>query len=178
MRVSCNSVSLQPEEITLDALPRVRRDGVDPAAAEDLLRRAAWELMEALSANTKLAATVEDLRQERQELDARVAELEAAATRRKDPDDLVRSLLASTQRTVREQRETARREAELLLKKTRARAADIESEMKNRAAAAVEEATKLEAVRAELTGELRAALEAVLALCDGEFSPPSNAAGG
>jgi len=164
---------MRPEEISLDALPRVRRDGVDPAAAQQLLQQAAWDLMEVLAANAKLTETVDELTQIRQELETRVAELEAAATRRRDPDDLVRSLLASTQKTVQEQRETARREAELLLKKTRARAAEIEREMKDRAEAAIAEATRAEAMRAELAAEIRESLQAVLALCDGQVAQAS-----
>jgi cell division septum initiation protein DivIVA len=168
---------LRPEEISLDALPRVRRDGVDPAAAQELLRRAAWDLMEALAANAKLAGTVAELRQRSQELEAQIAELEAAAARRRDPDDLVRSLLASTQRTVQEQRGAARQEAELLLKKAQARAAVIEREARSRAETAIAEAATLEARRAELSSELRGALQTVLALYDGQVSRPSNAAG-
>jgi cell division septum initiation protein DivIVA len=170
-------MTLRPEEISLDALPRVRRDGVDPAAAQELLRRAAWDLMQALASNAKLTQTVAELRQQSQALEAQIAELEASAAKRRDPDDLVRSLLASTQKTVQEQRGAARQEAELLLKKAHARAAVIEREARSRAQTAIADAATLEAKRAELSSELRGALETVLALYDGQFSPPSNATG-
>jgi polyhydroxyalkanoate synthesis regulator phasin len=161
-------VPLRPEEISVDALPRVRRGGVDPEAAAELVRRAAWDLMEALAANAKLAETVDSLTARTKELETQVAALEAAAARRRDPDELVRSLLASTQKVVHEQREAARREADQLLRKARKRAREIENEPRRRSDAVVADISELEALRAEVAVELRAALESVVAIAGGD----------
>jgi hypothetical protein len=157
---------MRPEEISLDALPRVRRDGVDPEAAADLLRKAAWELMEALAANQKLGETVDQLRARVGELEGQLAELETRAAKHREPDELTRSLLESVRRVAHEQRESARHEAELTLKKARSRAAEIEAAGRRRVEAGNAELAALERLRAEVAAELRSALEAVVALSD------------
>jgi cell division septum initiation protein DivIVA len=157
-------VPLRPEDLDVSGLPRSPFGGVKADATAELLRRAAWEYREALAQNTRLTRTVEELNARIEELEAEVVSLEATSAERKDPDELARALLASAQRLAREQREAARHESELLLKKVRARAREIEDGARKRAGAQRSELARLQAVRAELSGELRKAVEAMLAL--------------
>lgn len=155
---------LRPEDLDVSALPHSPFGGVKADATAELLRRAAWEYREALAQNARLTRTVEELNARIQELEAQLASLEVASAGRKDPDELARALLASAQRLAREQREAARHESELLLKKVRARAREIENEARKRADAYRAELRRLQVLRAERAGELRQAVEAVLAL--------------
>lgn len=163
-------MTLSPEEISVAALPRVRRDGVDPKAVAELLGRAAWEVMGTQGMNAKLTETVERLTARVKELEAQVAELESYAARHRAPDDVARSLLDSARRVALEQRQISRREAELLLKKARTRAAEIEAEARNREKVVGADLAALLERRAQLVAELRSALQAVVALGDGTSS--------
>ncbi len=166
---------MRPEDLSLSGLPKTPFGGVKSDAVADLLKRVAWDYREVLGQNRQLGRQVDELLQAREALEAQVAALEAAAAERKEPDELARTLLSSAQRTAREQREAARREAELLLKKARERAHQIENEVRASAEVCLAELAKLEELRDEVTSELRTALEAIVAL--GRGSPSGDEPG-
>jgi len=163
---------LRPEDLNLSALPRSPLGHLKTDAVENLLQRAAWDYRETLADNQRLKRSVEGLAARVEELTAQTASLEEAVARRKDPDQLARSLLASAQRTAREARESARREAELILKKAAQRADKLEADVARREAdrlaqlARVEadhlsEIVRLDALKDELLVRLRRMLETV-----------------
>ena len=163
---------LRPEDLNLSALPRSPLGHLKAEAVGELLQRAAWEYRETLAQNKQLTKSVEELGRRVEELTAQVASLEEAAARRKDPDELARSLLASAQRTAREQRESARREAELILKKATQRADRLEEDAARRGADRLAEIARLEALRDELIARLRGMLETLASrYADSEASP-------
>lgn len=133
-------------------------------AAADLLQRAAADYGEALAQARRLAETVEEQARRIEELEAQVASLRADVGARKHPDELAWTLLASAQRLAREQREEARRESELLLKKAERRAERIESDVRRRLEGGFSELERFDALRQELSGQLRSTLEAIVAL--------------
>jgi cell division initiation protein len=157
---------IRPEDLNLSALPRSPLGHLKADAVGDLLQRAAWDYREALAQNQRLARTVEELTKRVEELTAQIASLEVAAARHKDPDELARTLLASAQRAAREERESARREAELVLKKAARRAKRVEEDARrheeDRVTELVSERTSLEvaAAREHFDRELRAARSA------------------
>lgn len=150
---------LRPEDLNLSALPRSPLGHLKADAVGELLQRAAWEYRETLAQNKQLTKSVEELGRRVEELTAQAASLEEAAARRKDPDELGRSLLASAQRTAREQRDSARREAELILKKATRRADRLEEDAARRGADHLAEIARLEELRDELIARLRRMLE-------------------
>jgi cell division initiation protein len=142
---------MQPENLAISALPRTPLPGgIKADAAAALLERAASDYRAAI-ARIK-------------ELEAQVASLEAAAAARKDPYEIARSMLASAHQKAQEQREEARRESELLLKKAERRALRIELDAQRRLDEGMSELERLEAFRGELSGRLRSTLEAIVAL--------------
>jgi len=160
---------IRPEELTVSDLPRSPLPGgIKADAAADLLQRAAWDYRTVLGQARQLAKAVEEqaLRIEEQavrieELEAQIASLETRAAPRRDPDELARRVLASTHQTAREEREEARREGELLLKKAERRAERIELEARRRIEAEIAQLDHLESVRQELCARLRSSLEAI-----------------
>lgn len=96
-----------------------------------------------------------------EELTAQAVSLEEAAARRKDPDELARSLLASAQRAAREERESTREECELILRKAQRRAERIEEQFVRHAQGRLSELARLEALRDEVIARLRATLAAI-----------------
>jgi cell division septum initiation protein DivIVA len=150
---------LRPEDLNVSALPRSALGHLKTDAVADLLQRAAWDYREALAQNQRLTSTVEELTQRVEELTAQVASLEEAAARHKDPDELARTLLATAQRAVREERESARREAKLMLKKAARRADKLEEEVARQHSDRLSEITRLVALREEIAARLREMLE-------------------
>ncbi len=151
--------SLRPGGLNLSALPRSPLGHLKADAVGELLQRAAWDYRETLAENQRLAKTVDELAQRVEELTKQVASLEEVAARRKEPDELARSLLASAQRAAHEERESARREGELILKKAARRADKMDEEVAERHAARLSEITRLEALRDEVSARLRGMLE-------------------
>jgi cell division septum initiation protein DivIVA len=159
---------LRPEDLNLSALPRSPLGHLKPDAVGDLLQHAAWDYREALAQNQRLTSTVEELTRRVEELTAEVASLQEAAARRKEPDELARSLLASAQRAAREERESARREAELTLKKAARRADRMQQQGSER----LSELARLEALRDDAVTRLRGMLETIVsrhAATDGRY---------
>lgn len=150
---------LRPEDLDPSALPRSALGHLKTDAVDELLKRAAWDYREALAQNQRLGTEVEELTQRIEELSGLVTSLEELVARRKDPDDLARTLLASAQRTAREERESARREGELVLRKATRRAEKIEEEVTRRHADRLSEISQLEALRDEIGARLRGLLE-------------------
>ena len=124
--------------------------GIKADAVAELVKQAAWDLR---SAHAQI-----------QQLEAKVASLEADASARKDPYELGKAVLASAHRMADEQRETARQESELALKKAEGRAVRIELDAQRRLDAGISQLEQLEAFRVELSGRLRSTLEAIVAL--------------
>jgi colicin import membrane protein len=135
--------SLRPEDLNLAALPRNRLGHLKEEAVAELLQRAAWGYRKALAEKQRLERTVEELTQRTDELSEQVASLETAAARYKDPDELARVLLVAARRTAREEREAARQECELMLKKAARRAEQVQEEAAKITAAAEAEASAL-----------------------------------
>ena len=144
-------MTLRPEDLTISGLPRSPLPGgIKADAVADLVQLAASDLR---SARARI-----------EQLEAKVASLEADASARKDPYELGKAVLASAHRLADEQRETARHESELVLKKAEGRAVRIELDAQRRLDDGISELEQLEAVRVELSGRLRSTLEAIVAL--------------
>jgi cell division septum initiation protein DivIVA len=152
------AVPIQPEDLSISALPRSPLPGgIKPQAATDLLERVASDYRDALAEAERLSATITEQAR-------RIKELEAQIVSRTDLDELARGVLASAQRIAREQREQARQESELLLKKAERRAQRIELDAHRRVEDGLSELEQLEAFRKELSVRLRSTLEAIVAL--------------
>jgi cell division septum initiation protein DivIVA len=144
-------MTLRPEDLTMSGLPRSPLPGgIKADAVAELVKQAAWDLR---SAHARI-----------QQLEAKVASLEADASARKDPYELGKAVLASAHRMADEQRETARQESELALKKAEGRAVRIELDAQRRLDDGISQLEQLEAFRVELSGRLRSTLEAIVAL--------------
>jgi cell division septum initiation protein DivIVA len=163
-------VPIRPEELTISGLPRAPFGAVKADAVADLLKRVAWDYRSVLAENKKLSEQVGELTLVREALELQVEVLERAAAERKDPDEIGKALLGSAQRAAREQREAARREGELLLKKAHRRAQQIEDEAQKVAAAGLAELAKLDELRHQAVSELREALEAIVAFWQEEVA--------
>jgi cell division initiation protein len=164
-----SAMSIRPEDLTVSGLPRSNLPGgIKPDAAADLLQRVAWDFRAALTQNQQLDKVVGEQARRIEELEAQIASLEADAARRKDPDELSRRLLASAHRTAREEREEARRESELLLKKAERRAERIELEARRRLEGEILQLERLDTLRTELCSGLRSTLQAIVALGNGD----------
>jgi cell division septum initiation protein DivIVA len=163
---------LKPEDLNLSALPRSRLGHLKTDEVKNLLQRAAWDYRETLAENQRLTKSVQELAERVEELTAQIASIEEATARRKDPDELARGLLASAQRAAREQRESSRLEAELVLKKAAQRAEKVEADVARREADRLSELARVEAdhlseivrldtLKDELLARLRQMLEAL-----------------
>jgi cell division septum initiation protein DivIVA len=152
---------LRPEDLNVSALPRSPLGHLKTEAVEELLQRAAWNYREALAHNQQLTNQVEHLTRQVDELTAHIGSLEEVAAQHKSPDELARALLASAQRTAREERNSARQEAESTLKKARTRAENMEKDVVRRTEQRLHELARLEALRENVVTRLRALLETV-----------------
>jgi cell division septum initiation protein DivIVA len=158
--------TLGPEDLNISALPRNRFGQLKEDAASEFLQRAAWNYRQALSEKQRLARMVDELTEQVDELREHVSTLETEAARQKEPDELARVLLASARGTAREERQAARRECELMLKKAIRRSQQIEEWAARRAAERAEsDALRGERRKRELTS---AQVEANAALADAQ----------
>jgi DivIVA protein len=153
--------SLRPEDLNISALPRSPLGHLKTEAVEELLQRTAWDYREVLAQNHQLTTKVDDLTRRVDDLTAEIGALEEVATKRKNPDQLARALLASAQRTARAERDAARQEAESTLKKARTRAERIEKDVARRTEQRLDELARLEALRKEAVNQLRVLLKDV-----------------
>jgi cell division septum initiation protein DivIVA len=158
---------LRPEDLDLSSVARSPFGHLKADSLENLLQRAAWAYREALAENQGLARTVEELTERVEELTMQVASLEETTARHKEPDGLARSLLASAQRAARDEREAARREAELILKEAARRAGELEQEVSRREADHGSELARLEALRDDILVRLRGTLETIVEYHEG-----------
>jgi chromosome segregation ATPase len=147
--------TIRPDDLSLSALPRTRFGHLSEEAVAELLQRVSWDLREAVGQKQRLAAKVEELTRISEELNAQVASLEEETARRKDPDELLRTLLTTAQRAAREQRDSARRDCELMLKKAAHRVKRVESNSARRIESRMSELQKLEATQKALVAEAR-----------------------
>jgi chromosome segregation ATPase len=161
-------MSIRPEDLTISGLPRSSLPGgIKVSAAADFLERAAWDYRTALGQAQQLAKTVGEQARRIKELEAQIASLEADVAARRDPDELARRLLASA----REEREEARRESQLLLKKAERRAERIELAAHRRLQSETSQLKQFDVLREQLRDGVRSALETIMALDeDGAFT--------
>jgi cell division septum initiation protein DivIVA len=157
-------VPTEPGDISLSGLPRSLFGGIKADAAERLLAEAAWHYREVLGRNNQLERALAELTQRAQELEAQVASLEEGAAGRKDRDELARVLLASAERHARKLRESAREDCELMLRKARSRALEVEAKAQQRVQACASELAQLEALRTDVMMALSAFRESIVEL--------------
>jgi cell division septum initiation protein DivIVA len=153
---------LRPEDLDISAVARSPLGHLKADSVEQLLQRAAWAYREALAENQSLGHAVVDLTQRVEELTRQVASLEEATARYKEREELTRTLLASAQRAAREERESARQEAELILKKAARREGQLEQKASRLEADRLSELARLEAWRDDTIARLRGTLEAIV----------------
>ncbi len=110
----------------------------------------------------------EELREQRETLEAEVARLTSALAAHEDRDELTRALLSNAQRASRELRDAARAECEALLKAARKRAAEIEEEAHASIRQSSLEVTRLRTIEHDLREQLRRTLQSVI----GTDTPP------
>jgi cell division septum initiation protein DivIVA len=165
-----STVTLEPDQIDVEGLPRAVGGGFEREAVEELLTRVQAEYAQLYKEHERLKEEL-DRRDE-----ARNAAVEpAAATQAPAPepetpperagrvaespgrelDDLARVVLSSALRAARVTREAARQECETMLKKTRARNAAIEKQM----ALGSGQLRELAALMSEMRAQMRATLE-------------------
>jgi cell division septum initiation protein DivIVA len=170
-------VPLSPHEIDASNLPHATIGGFKPEPVVALLRRVAWDYGVLFHENRKLAATVEELQKNADELTSEIEALRSANAGRRDPDDAARAAIAAAQRAARELRESARRDCELALKKARRRAAAIETELERLNVAAAEaELHRVEELQADVRERLEAWLLSTLVLVDAATGAESSTA--
>lgn len=179
----CN-LSLQPDEIDLDGLPRTIGGGLKREPVEELLQRVQWEYSQLYYEHKRVKA---ELSRREPESDPGGAAKErapapgdatpappehassrdpsavplAGSPRPRDYDELARFVLSAAHRASREMRESTRRECELALKKVRSRVADLESEYDQAIVASRTELERLESMLLEMREQMRSALEAL-----------------
>lgn len=83
-------------------------------------------------------------------------------------DELARTLLALAQRSARETREATRRECDLIIKKVRERAEQLERDLERETRSANAELDELQTLRFELREQMRASLTSLLRTCSGD----------
>ena len=145
---------LTPDEVRHSRLRRVLLGGYRRRGVEELLN--------------ELADSFEDLWRERSNLFDRVNELKVELAEHHELEALLRSTLVSTQRAVRDLREQAYRESDLIV-----REAHAESRRMTREAAA--ERRRLEDDLVRIRGLLRTALDGVAERPSEEEEQPSEA---
>lgn len=142
---------LTPEDIEGVDLPRAATGGYKTHAVTALLRQVAWDFRRLLH---ERAAMQED-----------VTRVRGALARSERREELESALLGSAQSAAREIRETARREAELILKKAREHATELQMTAEREYAARTNELRQIEElsrlVRTELRVQLKSVLEAL-----------------
>jgi cell division septum initiation protein DivIVA len=104
----------------------------------------------------------EELRQQREALEAEVARLKSALAAHEDRDELTRALLSNAQRASRELRDAARAECEALLKAARKRATEIEEEAHASVRQSSLEVSRLRTIEHDLREQLRRTLQSVI----------------
>jgi cell division septum initiation protein DivIVA len=104
----------------------------------------------------------EELREQRESLEAEVARLKSALASHEDRDELTRALLSNAQRASRELRDAARAECEALLKAARKRATEIEEEAHASVRQSSLEVNRLRSIEHDLREQLRRTLQSVI----------------
>ena len=154
-------MSLSPDDIEAAYLPRARLGGYKAGPTAALLHRVSWDYRQVVHQHRTVAEEVRQLRVRVAELEQELQEAQQAVSKRRDPDELTRVVLAAAQRTAREVREAAKQEAETTLRKARQRAAEQERRLTNSRERALEELAALEATRSSLHEQMRSGLESL-----------------
>jgi len=144
-------MSIPPAEIREKRLNR-RLGGYDRAEVEKLLE--------------DIAASYEQVWRERDQLRARVEQLEKELASLKEAERHVSESLVTAERAASEVREQAKRDAKELLEKARRRIKQQQAGAKQRRSRLEAEVQRLELVEGELLGSLRAFLLAGLELVE------------
>jgi cell division septum initiation protein DivIVA len=167
-------MTLEPEAIDLEGLPRAIGGGLKREPVEELLRRVQSEYSQLYYEHKRLKEELERRKAEpepRQEVSAPAPESTSAPephtavvgpAPHRDIDDLARVVLASTHRASRELRESARQDCELMLKKVRARIARLETEFERNKAERVAELAKANATLLQVREQMKLTLEALV----------------
>ena len=165
-------MTLEPDQIDLEGLPRAVGGGFKREAVEELLGRVQSEYAQLNEEHRRLKEELDRRERATNAADEPAAATPAPAAKpespaepagrvaeppRREPDDLARFLLASALRASRETREAARQECETMLKKTRVRSASLEKQMALRS----EQLREVTAIISEMRAQMRATLEAL-----------------
>jgi cell division septum initiation protein DivIVA len=183
---------IKPEQVNSSKLPGALR-GYDRDATDELLRRVAWDYLQAERAHTTAVEETETLRARVHELEAelasqrdgfdrelreRTAVLEAQLERVRGTlrehearDEMTRRLLESAQRSARELRESTRTECESLIKAAHRRAVEIEAESRAAVRHSLREIDRLTKLERDLKAQLRTMLESVIGTNNAEQAP-------
>lgn len=167
-------MSLSPDEIEAAYLPRARLGGYKSGPTAALLHRVSWDYRQIVHQHRAVAEEVRQLRLRVAELEQELQEAQQAVSKRRDPDELTRVVLAAAQRSAREVREAAKQEAETTLRKARHRAAEEERRLAKSRERALKELAALEATRSSLHEQMRSGLESLKSALVGEEPRPAD----
>ena len=154
---------IHPDEISAEHLPRARVGGYAADPTEEMLQQASWAYRKALHEYGLLVDEVDRLQARVAELERQGEDLKAEIAASERRAERVAGMLNAAGRAARETREGARRDAELVLKKARHRAAKMERELAKVRAATAAELSEFASRRERIQEELRDYLESVLA---------------
>jgi cell division initiation protein len=150
---------ISPEEIEGADLPRTIFGGYKADKVTEHLRTVAWDVRRLLHERRQAKSEHERLEHERDRLRHELVRSERRG-------ELEAAVLESAQNTAREIRDTARREAELVLKKATEHAARLRREVEQEHAARLAEVEGLKEGSAKLRAELRRFIRTLLNLVE------------
>jgi cell division septum initiation protein DivIVA len=158
-------------------LPRATVGGLKKGPVEELLRQIARDYATLEQENRKLLDTLEDRDADSSDgttvqepartnlehaADAATGQLGPSRAAQSDTYELAGAVLALAQRTARDMRDSTRADCELMIKKSRAYAAQVESDAQRARARSMAELDELDALKRDLRDELRRSLEGFL----------------
>lgn len=157
---------ITPDEIKAERLPRARVGGYATVATEALLTQASWDYRQALHDLEQMYAENAQLQERIEALEKQADALRAEATAGESKAGRVDATLQTAQRVAREERESARRDCEVMLKKTRRRVAEMERAVDKKRSALATELRDLETETETVRKRLREYLTTTLAALD------------
>jgi cell division septum initiation protein DivIVA len=158
---------MDPAEITASGLPRSAVGGYKPGPTNELLRRVGWDYRQLIYEHATLSSAVDEFTHRIAELEAQLEQLQQA------PDDLppadleataeAEQILADAQRAAEELRRTTEAECEALLEQARTRSRELDRQLP-KPTTDEQHVAALQALRAQVSSELRATLERIIDL--------------
>lgn len=173
-------------QIGIEGLPKTLGGGLKKDAVEDLLRRVQWDYARLYAENEKLKDQIQSIKSASPaapveappppplvlaEQPAPAPAAAPAAAPRREPDELARLALSAAHKAAREIRESARQDAEGMIRKARGRAVDAEREYEHLKIVAEAEIEKV----ARNVQAMREQLHALLAVVSNSERPPGSA---